>query len=213
MATVLVELQKLYKPPRTFLTWKTPLELLIATILSAQCTDAQVNKITPALFKKYKRPEDYLKVPVEDLEADIHSCGTFHNKAKFIRALCGILIDQFKGKVPDTMEELIALPGVGRKTAAVVLYACFGKIEGIAVDTHVLRLSQRLGLTTHSTPEKIELDLMKQTPKEQWGRVTTLLISHGRAVCMARDRKCEKCVFQAICPSSLMRGKRDVAKK
>lgn len=209
---VLQKLKAIYTPPRTFLTWRTPLDLLIVTILSAQCTDARVNIVSKALYRKYKTPQDYLQVSRIELEQDIHSCGTYRNKAKFIQELCAILLEKHGGKVPQTMEELIALPGVGRKTASIILYAAFGKNEGIAVDTHVLRLARRLGLTRAKVQHKIELDLMRATPKEDWGLLNTLLISHGRAVCTARNRQCGKCVFQKECPSSLVLGKRDLAK-
>ena len=207
----LKELEKLYKPPRTFLTWRTPLDLLVVTILSAQCTDARVNIVSKTLFKKYKKPEDYLGVPREELEQDIHSCGTYRNKAKFIQEMCAIVLEKHSGKIPDTMEELIALPGVGRKTASIILYAVYGKLEGIAVDTHVLRLAQRLGFTKHTTPEKVEKDLQEQTPRKRWGDITTYLISHGRAVCTARNRSCARCAFQHQCPSSLVRNCPDLA--
>ena len=205
------KLEKLYKPPRTFLKWRTPLDLLVVTILSAQCTDVRVNIVSKELFKKYKKPEDYFRVPREELEQDIHSCGTYRNKAKFIQEMCRIVIEKHGRKIPDTMEELIALPGVGRKTASIILYAAYGKLEGIAVDTHVLRLAQRLGFTKHSTPEKVEKDLQEQTPKKRWGDITTYLISHGRAICTARNRLCERCVFQHECPSSLVHNRPDLA--
>lgn len=212
MAAVLTKLSKIYTPPKTFLHYRTPVDLLVAVILSAQCTDARVNIVTETiLYPKYKRPEDYLKVPVHELEDDIHSCGTFRMKAKSIRGMCQMLIDKHDGKVPDTMEELLELPGVGRKTASVILSAVFNKNLGIAVDTHVQRLSQRLGLSTHHDPKKIELDLMDQAPVKRWRDVTTLLISHGRAVCTARGRKCGACVFKKECPSSLVMGRSDKA--
>ena len=176
-----------------------------------RCTDAHVNTVTPRLFKKYRNPQDYLGVSQSTLERDVHSCGTFRMKAKSIRGLCRLLLSEHGGRVPRTMEELIALPGVGRKTAAVVLYAAFGKQEGIAVDTHVQRLSRRLGLSDGKTPEKIELDLMAQVPRAQWGVLNTLMISHGRAVCRGQRRRCGECVFRDDCPSSLTRGKKDLA--
>ncbi|MDD4319254.1 MAG: endonuclease III [Candidatus Peribacteraceae bacterium] len=210
---VIQDLESLYDPPRSFLTWETPFELLIATILSARCTDAQVNKVTPGLFRTYRTPEDYVKASVAAVEKDIHSCGTFRMKTKNIRSLCRKLIEEFGGKVPQTMQELVSLSGVGRKTASIVLYAAFGQQEGIAVDTHVQRLSLRLGLSMHQTPEKIERDLMAQVPREKWGVLNTLMISHGRAVCTGRNRKCGACIFKDACPSSLTRGKRDLATK
>lgn len=213
MAKVLTDLGRLYKPPKTFLHFRTPIDLLVAVILSAQCTDARVNIVTETiLYPKYKTPEDYVSVPRDELERDIHSCGTFRMKAKFIQEMCARLINEHHGKVPDTMEELIQLPGVGRKTASVILSAVFDKNLGIAVDTHVQRLAQRLGLSKHHDPKKIELDLMEQAPRKRWRDVTTLLISHGRAVCTARHRKCGACVFKKDCPSSLVMGRSDKAK-
>ena len=213
MDRVLKDLGKLYKPPKTFLHFRTPLDLLVAVILSAQCTDARVNIVTETiLYPKYKTPEDYVKVPRNELEADIQSCGTFRNKARFIQETCTMLIERHDGKVPKTMEELTALQGVGRKTASVILSAAFDLNLGIAVDTHVQRLAQRLGLSDKSDPIKIELDLMTQAPKKRWRDVTVLLISHGRAVCTARGRKCGACVFKKDCPSSLVMGRSDKAK-
>ncbi|MBI3331787.1 endonuclease III [Candidatus Peregrinibacteria bacterium] len=205
-------LQAVYKPPRTFLHFRTPLDLAVVTILSAQCTDARVNIVSTTLFAKYKTPEDYLRVPRAELEQDIHSCGTYKNKAKYIQELCRIILEKHGGKIPQTMEELTALPGIGRKTASILLYAVFGKNEGIAVDTHVLRVAKRLGLTKHTHPVKVEKDLMAGLPREKWGDITTLLISHGRAICTARNRQCEKCLFQKNCPSSRVRGRSDLAK-
>lgn len=214
MDTVLTSLGKLYKPPKTFLHFRTPVDLLVAVILSAQCTDARVNMVTEKiLYPKYKTPEDYVKVSVEELENDVHSCGTFRMKAKSIRGMCQMLIDDFDGKVPDTMEDLLKLPGVGRKTASVILSAIFNKNLGIAVDTHVQRLAQRLGLSKYDDPKRIELDLMEQAPQKQWRLVTTLLISHGRAVCTARGRQCGACVFKKDCPSSIVMGRNDKAKR
>lgn len=212
MATVLKKLGELYKPPKTFLHYRTPVDLLVAVILSAQCTDARVNIVTETiLYPKYKTPEDYLKVPVHELEEDIHSCGTFRVKAKSIRGMCAMLIDKHHGRVPDTMEDLLELPGVGRKTASVILSAVFDKNLGIAVDTHVQRLAQRLGLSTHHDPTKIELDLMDQASRKRWREVTTLLISHGRAVCTVRGRRCGACVFKKSCPSSIVMQRSDKA--
>ena len=214
MHRVLKDLGKLYKPPKTFLHFRTPLDLLIAVILSAQCTDVRVNIVTKTiLYPKYKKAQDYVKVAREELENDIHSCGTFRMKAKHIQETCAMLVEHHKGNVPDTMEELLKLPGVGRKTASVILSAVFNKNIGIAVDTHVQRVAQRLGLSTHHDPKKIELDLMPQAPRTRWRDVTVLLISHGRAVCTARNRKCEACVFQKDCPSSLVMGRSDKAKR
>lgn len=213
MATVLQKLGKIYHPPKTFLHYRTPLDLLVAVILSAQCTDKRVNIVTETiLFPKYKKPEDYLKVPLHELEEDIHSCGTYRMKAKSIRGMCEMLLEKHRGQVLGTMEELLELPGVGRKTASVILSAVFNKNLGIAVDTHVQRLAQRLGLSSHHDPKKIEPDLMQQAPRRLWRDVTTLLISHGRAVCTARNRNCGACVFATQCPSSLVPGRKDMAK-
>lgn len=210
---VLQELDRLYDPPKTFLRFRTPLDLLVVTILSAQCTDARVNLVSRTLFRKYRTVDDYLGVPRRALERDIHSCGTYRTKSRYIQNLCAILKQKHKGRVPHTMEELLELPGVGRKTASVVLSAAFNKHEGIAVDTHVLRVSRRLKLSQGKTPETVERDLMRHTPRERWGDLTTLLISHGRGVCTARNRSCNRCVFRNFCPSSRTRGKADLAKK
>lgn len=212
LTTVYRKLQKLYTPPRTFLNYKTPFQLLVATILSAQCTDVMVNKVTKVLFQKYRKPEDFVKLRQEELEKLIKSTGFFRAKSRNVLALSHILLQEYGGKVPQTMEELVKLPGVGRKTASIVLWAGFGKNEGIAVDTHVMRVTQRLGLTKHKDPKKIEQDLMQGLPREKWGYINTLLISHGRAVCTARNRQCGKCVFQEDCPSSLVLHQRDRAK-
>ncbi|MBU2213366.1 endonuclease III [Patescibacteria group bacterium] len=208
---ILKDLEKIYDPPRSFLNWKTPLDLLVSTILSAQCTDVRVNMVTKELFKKCRSAEDYRDISRSELEELIRPCGTFRVKAKHIQGLSNILVEKYKGKVPQTMEGLVELPGVGRKTAAIILYAAFGKLEGIAVDTHVMRLAQRLGLSKNKTPQKIEQDLMRIVPKKQWGRLNTLLISHGRAVCTARNRKCENCIFKDMCLSSKEKGKKDLA--
>lgn len=200
--SVIRELEKLYSPPKSFLRWKTPLDLTVATVLSAQCTDERVNMVTKELFKKCRKAQDYIDISQRELEKIIRPCGTFRVKSKYLKGIGRKLMKDHKGQVPKKMEELIKLPGVGRKTAAIILYAAFNKLEGVAVDTHVMRLSQRLGLSKHSTPEKIEKDLMKIVPKKYWGRLNTLLISHGREVCTARNRKCEKCVFKAKCPAS-----------
>lgn len=213
-AFVLRSLKRLYKPPKTFLNFRTSLDLLIATVLSAQCTDARVNLVTKTiLYPKYRRPEDYVNVPRRELEEDIRTCGFFRTKAKNIQEICRLLIKEYSGKVPETMEQLTKFPGVGRKTAAIILRVCFNKNEGIAVDTHVMRVSKRLGLSHHHAQHKIELDLMQSLPRKEWGNLTTLLISHGRSVCTARNRQCDKCVFKKKCPSSHVMGRRDLAKK
>jgi endonuclease-3 len=210
---VLATLRKRHTPPKTFLHFRTPLDLLVATILSAQCTDVRVNTVTrDILYPKYKKVSDYVAVPRKELERDIHSCGTYRNKAKYIQLMCGLLIKHHKGKVPQTMEELTALPGVGRKTASVILSALFGIYEGIAVDTHVFRVARRLGVSKGKTPEAVERDLMQSAPQKEWGKVTTLLISHGRSVCMARKRNCDQCPFSSTCPSSRVFGRNDLGK-
>ena len=178
-----------------------PLELLIATILSAQCTDERVNKVTPELFRKYRKPEDYLKVAQEVLEEEIHSTGFYRNKAKNIQGACRMMLDRFGGKVPDTMEDLLLLPGVARKTANVVLGVAYGKAEGIVVDTHVIRLSRRLGLTESDKPEVIERDLMKIIPRNRWIAFSHQMILHGRRTCNARKPLCGQCKLGNVCSS------------
>lgn len=161
---------------------------------------------------RLKTPEDYVSLPRAEMERLVHSCGTYRNKAKFIQEMCQMLIDDFGGEVPETVEDLTKLPGVGRKTAAIIAYAVFGNNEAVAVDTHVMRLARRMGFTNQSNPDKISLDLMEQVPKEKWGDTTTLLISHGRAVCTALRRNCHECVFQSNCPSSETMGRKDLSK-
>jgi endonuclease-3 len=180
---------------------RSELELLVAVMLSAQTTDVNVNKVTERLFVKYRRPEDYLAVPVEELERDIYQTGFFRQKAKAIRGTMRMLIEEYDGQVPRRLEELVRLPGVARKTANVVA-AELGDPQGIVVDTHVRRLSQRLGLTRHDDPVKIERDLMRIVPRADWGIFPHLLIWHGRRVCIARAPRCEDCVLQNLCPSS-----------
>ena len=183
------------------LDFKNPLQLLIATILSAQCTDKRVNMVTPALFKKYRTAADYAKAAPAELENAIKSTGFFRNKAKSIRAATLTIAEKFNGRVPETMDELRELPGVGRKTANVVLGNAFGKNEGIVVDTHVVRLSHRLGLTKQTDPEKIERDLMKLVPREHWTNWSHWLIWHGRRRCYARKPDCTQCEIFRLCPS------------
>ncbi len=187
--------------PRTALAFTTPFDLLVATILSAQTTDVQVNKVTPGLFQKYRTIAAFAATTPEKLAQDIRSVNFFNNKAKSIHKAAGVLMEQFGGKVPETMEELVTLPGVARKTANIVLHSAFGKEEGIAVDTHVIRLSGRLGLTKHTDPVKIEQDLMAATPRKEWGTLSHLLIYHGRAVCKARKPDHAACVLYDVCPS------------
>jgi len=194
-------LPKVYPDAHTELNFKTPLELLIATILSAQCTDKRVNLVTPALFKRYRTAADYANAPAAELEKAIQSTGFFRNKTKSIRAATSTIVDKHNGKVPDTMAELRELPGVGRKTANVVLGNAFHKDEGIVVDTHVVRLSKRLRLTKHDDPEKIERDLMKLVPRAHWTNWSHWLIWHGRRRCFARKPDCANCEIFRLCPS------------
>jgi len=194
-------LDPLYTLEKTALKYRTPFQLLIATILSAQCTDKQVNQVTQTLFKKYKKPQDFLDAPVAQLEGDIRPTGFFRNKAKSIKGCCQGLIDLYGGKIPSTMEELIKLPGVGRKTANCVLGAAFD-VPGIVVDTHVKRLSLRLGLTENENPDKIEKDVEKLLPESRWRRFSDVLIYHGRAVCKARKPDHEHCKIFHLCPSN-----------
>jgi endonuclease-3 len=195
------------------LDFKKPLELLIATILSAQCTDKRVNMVTPALFKKYKTAKDYANAPQAELESAIKSTGFFRNKARSIRAATSTIAEKFGGKVPSTMEELRELPGVGRKTANVVLGNAFGRNEGIVVDTHVARLSQRLSLTKHKDAEKIERDLMRLVPREHWTNWSHWLIWHGRRRCYARMPDCSNCEVFKLCPSGKVFLRTGVARK
>jgi endonuclease III len=183
------------------LRFRNELELLVSVLLSAQTTDVNVNRVTEKLFQKYRRPEDYLAVPPEELEKDIRPTGFFHQKAKALRGTMRVLLEEYDGRVPGRLEDLVRLPGVGRKTANVVV-AERGQAEGIVVDTHVRRLSQRLGLTRHDDPVKIERDLMRLVPREHWNVFPHLLIQHGRRVCLARSPRCELCVLNDLCPSS-----------
>ena len=195
-------LEKQYPNAKTALKYTNPLEILIATMLSAQTTDVTVNIVTQKLFKKYRTAEDYAKADIKELEQDIRSTGFYHNKARNLQKTCQILVEKFHSQVPKTMEELLELPGVARKTANIVLYNAFGITVGIAVDTHVTRLSGRLGLTEQKDQNKIEKDLMGITPKEKWMKLTDLLIFHGRQICTAKKPKCAACVLNRICPSA-----------
>ena len=197
-------LKKQHPEAKCALNHANPLQLLIATILSAQCTDERVNIVTSTLFRKYRRCEDYLGVPQTELEKDINSVTFFRNKAKAIQGACQILVERHGGQVPQTLDDLIELPGVGRKTANVVMGTAFGIPTGIVVDTHVIRLSQRLGLTRNKLPEKIEPDLIKIIPKKEWIDFSHRLILHGRRVCKARRPACEICVLEKFCPSSTL---------
>ena len=186
------------------LTFSNPLEMLVATILSAQCTDEKVNEVTATLFEKYRTPEDYLRVSEDELKRDVKPTGFFNQKAMSIRAACQRIVETYDGEVPDTMEDLITLRGVARKTANIVLGNAFGTVEGIAVDTHVKRLANRLGFSAESDPDRIEQDLMRLIPRERWFDFTYVLIDHGRAVCVARKPRCEACSVSPLCPSSLV---------
>jgi len=194
-------LRRAYPDAKCSLDFTTPLELLVATILSAQCTDERVNLVTQSLFKKYRAAEDYVRVPPEELERDIHSTGFYRAKAKHIRGCCQALMEKFGGDVPNNMEDLTPLPGVGRKTANVILGNCYGQ-PAITVDTHVKRLAGRLGLTEETDPDKIELDLQKVLPKKDWTFLSHALILHGRYVCLARKPRCGECVLRDLCPSA-----------
>ena len=195
-------LEKDYPDAKTALHYTNPLEILVATILSAQATDKQVNKVTETLFKKYRTAQDYANADLNELELDVKSTGFYRNKAKNIKNTGKMLVEKFSSEVPDTMEEIMELPGVARKTANIVLSNAYGIVAGIAVDTHVRRLSKRLGLTENTDPNKIEADLMDIVPKGCWKRITDLLIFHGRNVCVARKPKCDVCSLNKICPSA-----------
>ena len=195
-------LKKDYPKPKLALDFSNPLETLIATILSAQATDIKVNEVTKDLFEKYKTARDYAEADRTELENDIRPTGFYHNKAKYLQEACKLIEEKFDGKVPDTMEGLISLPGVARKTANIVISNAFGKIEGIAVDTHVKRLSQRLGLTKNKNPDKIERDLMEIIPKKDWFQFTYMIIDHGRKICHAKKPEHDMCVVRDLCPSA-----------
>ncbi len=195
---VLDILEKEYPNPKIALNFKTPLELLIATILSAQCTDERVNKTTPVLFKKYKKTKDYAEADLKELEGYISSINFFRNKAKNIQACCKKIVNEFGGEIPDTLERLITLPGIGRKTANIVLISAFGK-DAIAVDTHVKRVASRIGLAASDNPDKIEAELCKIIPQKRWIKATNLLILHGRNTCVAKKPKCEICKIKDYC--------------
>jgi len=199
---VVTRLKVEYPDARTELDWKNPLELLVATMLSAQTTDVQVNRVSQSLFAKYRTAEDYAHADPTELEEDIRPTGFYRNKARSLRNMAGALVEEHGGEVPGTMQELVALPGVGRKTANVVLGNAFGVDEGIVVDTHVRRVSGKLGLTENKDPVKIEQDLMKIVPGEDWTVFSHLLILHGRRTCKARKPDCPNCVLNDICPSA-----------
>src|SRR5882762_3684332 len=198
-------LKKAYPDAKCSLNHSSAFELLIATILSAQCTDVRVNIVTQDLFRKYRKPEDYLKVSEKELQRDIRTTGFFRNKTKSIQGTAKALTEQYRGKVPETMEQLLELPGVARKTANVVLGNAFDISSGVVVDTHVTRLSHRLGLSTQKTAEKIEQDLIAIVPKKDWVIFSHLLIAHGRAICKARNPLCAECTVEKLCPSSYLK--------
>ncbi len=202
MREIIRVLKRAYPKAKIALNYENPLELLIATILSAQCTDMRVNMVTEPLFKKYRKAEDYAEADLSELEEAIRSTGFYRNKAKNIKKSCQMLVETYDSHVPNTMRALLTLPGVARKTANIVLSNGFGVVAGIAVDTHVRRLSQRLGITENKDPDKIERDLMRLVPREEWFSVSYLLIEHGRKICKARTPLCTHCVLgERLCPS------------
>jgi endonuclease-3 len=204
-AKIIRALKRAYPDATCSLNHSNAFELLIATILSAQCTDERVNIVTADLFRKYRKPQDYLKVSPAELQEDIRTTGFFRNKAKSIQGASKMLVEQYGAKVPQTMDELLELPGVARKTANVVMGNAFGIASGVVVDTHVTRLSRRLGLTVQKPAEKIELDLMPLVPKKDWVIFSHLLIAHGRKICKARNPLCDECVVEKYCPSSFLK--------
>ena len=193
-------LRRAYPDAKCSLSFTNPLELLVATVLSAQCTDERVNIVTKDLFRKYRTTADYARAPIAELERDIQSTGFFRNKAKSIQNCCRLLAEQYDGQVPQNMEQLVELPGIGRKTANVILGTAFAIASGVVVDTHVTRLSQRMGLSKNKDPEKIERDLMAVVPAKEWVALAHRMIQHGRKVCMARKPKCDECVLNSVCP-------------
>jgi endonuclease-3 len=197
---ILERLKAAYPHASYYLNFSSPLELLVATILSAQARDEAVNAVTAELFRKYKTAEDYANAPIAQLENDIRRINFYRNKAKAIQNACKILVERYNGKVPSALEELVKLPGIGRKTANAILTNAFGKIEGIVVDTHVIRLSQRMGFAREKKPEVIERDLMALFPKEAWKHLPWLMKEHGRAVCTPKKPKCDSCVVNDLCP-------------
>ncbi len=198
---IIRRLHKEYGEAKTTLKFNSPFELLVAVVLSAQCTDDRVNRITPVLFRRFPGPREMAEASAEEVENLVHSCSFYRNKARNIQSAAKMIVEKYGGKVPDNMEDLVKLPGVARKTANVILYNAFGKNEGIAVDTHVKRLVQRLGICDSKNPAKIEKRLMEIVPRKYWGPLTYLLIEHGRKVCRARKPGCPTCVLRDICPS------------
>lgn len=200
ISLILKHLYKVYPKPKIALNFKSPWELIVSTILSAQATDKVVNLVTLNLFKKFKTVKDFAKVSIDSIDKEVSKINFHHNKAKSIKGAALMIVDKFNGKVPDNMEDLDALPGIARKTANVILGSAFGKNEGIAVDTHVIRLSKKLGLTSHTDPVKIEKDLMEIVPKDKWTDFSLLLINHGRDICTARRHTCKDCPLLDLCP-------------
>jgi len=201
-AEIEARLYKLYPEVRVELDYATPFELLVATLLAAKSNDKKINSITPTLFRKYRSPQDYLDVASSELETDIHGSGFFRQKTKAIRGLCEKLIADFNGEVPSTMKEMLSLPGVGRKTATVILGEAMGIAEGITVDLHHLRVEPRLGFSTHTLADKMEKDLMAIVPKENWIKWGQLITWHGRRTCRPKEPRCRECVLNDICPSA-----------
>lgn len=193
-------LRRTYPDAECALVFRTPLELLVATILSAQCTDARVNIVTRDLFRKYRSAADFARAPLAQLEQDIRSTGFYRNKARNIQACCRRLVEEFAGQVPQRLDDLVTLPGVGRKTANVVLGTAFGIASGVVVDTHVTRLARRMGLTRTSDAVKIEQDLMAQLPQSEWVAFSHRMIQHGRKICTARKPRCDECLLNKVCP-------------
>jgi endonuclease III len=201
-AWIISRLKKEFPEARTALVFSDPLQLLVSTILSAQCTDARVNMITPELFAKYRSAKDFAEADKNELEREIKSTGFYRMKAKHIMESCSAIVNRFQGHVPQSMDELLSLPGVGRKTANCILGGAYGIQSGIVVDTHVIRLANRLGLTKNESPEKIEMDLMKLVQRKEWYRFSNFLILHGRKTCKARNPRCDQCVLSDNCPSA-----------
>lgn len=198
---ILRRLEKTYVKPGPFVEWSTPLELVVGTVLSAQCTDERVNRVTKVLFAKYKTAQDYALADSAELERDIYQTGFYKSKAKYLRGIGTLLVEKFGGQVPDDFDALLTFPGVARKTAHIVMAKAFGKFTGVAVDTHVMRMAPRLGLTKEKEQEKIAKDLEKLFPCEEYLRVNEYFITHGRTVCVPRKPKCGECVLRDICPA------------
>lgn len=196
---IIKKLIDFYPDAKCSLDFETPFQILVSVVLSAQCTDERVNKVTKEFFPKYNKPEDFINMPLTQIEELIHSCGFYHNKAKNIKLASQKILKDFNGNVPQTMEELMTIPGVGRKSANVIMLEAFNNPQGIAVDTHVKRLSNRIGFSKKSEPEKIEQDLLKQIPQEYWKDANHILIWHGRNVCKSQNPQCEKCCLRHLC--------------